>query len=150
MNELMVAAAAAILVAAAGFDLRQRRIPNLLVLALAALGLARLGWGLAGGAPVTPGADLAVAGAVFAAGALAFHLGVFGGGDVKLMAAGALWLGSGATAPFLVVTSLAGGVLALVFLTAGALAGDARSRTPALPYGVAISTGALVAMAAFG
>ena len=68
-----------------------------------------------------PSGDLLVTVAVFAAGALAFHLGALGGGDVKLMAAGALWTGAGLADEFLMITLMAGGVLALAYLARGPL-----------------------------
>jgi len=65
-----------------------------------------------------------------------------GGGDVKLAAALALWFSPQSTVKFLVVTSLAGGVLTL-----GVLAlhrARRREGRPEVPYGVAIAFGALV------
>ncbi len=125
MTPILSFAAISIFVAAAFTDLRSRTIPNGLVLALAALGLARIALSVAETGAV-PSGDLLVAVAVFAAGALAFHLGALGGGDVKLMAAGALWTGAALADEFLMITLLAGGVLALVYL---ALGGLARFRT---------------------
>src|SRR6185436_13235717 len=40
-------------------------------------------------------------------------LGVFGGGDAKLMAAAGVWFGSTQALPFLAFTVIAGGVLAI-------------------------------------
>lgn len=134
---------------AAAYDLAHRRIPNPLVLALALLGALRLLWAVGTGAEsATPGADLGIAVAIFAAGAVLFHLNLFGGGDVKLLAAAALWLGAAAVTPFLVVTTLAGGALALVFLVWGALARLPREARPSLPYGVAIAAGGILITAA--
>ena len=64
-----------------------------------------------------------------------------GGGDVKLAAALALWFSPLTTLKFLVLMSLAGGVLTLVVV----IAHKARSREgrPEIPYGVAISFGGL-------
>jgi prepilin peptidase CpaA len=45
----------------------------------------------------------------------AFHL--LGGGDAKLMAAGALWMGSAQVLPFIAYTTLFGGILCLVILS---------------------------------
>jgi prepilin peptidase CpaA len=86
-----------------------------------------------------------------------FAAGWIGGGDAKLFAAVAPWLGWPAIASFLMVTALAGGALALLLLNvraawlkpylAGAPAWLARLATSdeAVPYGVAIAVGALVA-----
>lgn len=93
--------------------------------------------------------------------ALAVGVGLFaagwcGGGDAKLIAACALWLGWRAIPAFLLVTSLAGGALAIVMIlarktvpaTAGGPAWLGRLLGPDqhLPYGVAIAAGALAAM----
>jgi prepilin peptidase CpaA len=65
---------------------------------------------------------------------------MLGGGDVKLLAASALWTGSAALLPFLTATALAGGLLAAVFLVFARRGG----RRVALPYGVAIAAGGLL------
>jgi prepilin peptidase CpaA len=89
-----------------------------------------------------------------------FTLGWIGGGDAKLMAASALWVGPAGLAPFALYTGLAGGALALIlvamrsaWLRPLAEAGPAWARrlaTPgeAAPYGVAIAIGALAAFGA--
>ena len=86
-----------------------------------------------------------------------FALGWCGGGDAKLLAAVALWLGWQGLAPFAMVTCAAGGALAfaLVLARRNILAGMAsagpawleRLLTPGedLPYGMAIAAGALAA-----
>lgn len=137
-------AAIGVFVWAAASDVATRRIPNRLVAALAALGLARLGLGLAAGAsPLAATADLGLGLAVFALGAVLFRFGVLGGGDVKLMAAGALWLGLGSAWTFLAGTALAGGALAVGMVTWLSVAGRGRPR-PSLPYGVAIAAGGVL------
>lgn len=133
--------------AAAASDLARRRIPNPLVMALAALGLARLGLAVAAGAgPGVLGADLGVGLLVLALGAVFFRFGLLGGGDVKLLAAGALWIGTAQVAPFLMTTVLAGGLLALIFLAWATLAraSTGRKSGPSLPYGVAIAAGGIL------
>jgi len=45
-----------------------------------------------------------------------FALGFIGGGDAKLVAATTLWLGFGATLPYLGYTAILGGVLTLLIL----------------------------------
>ena len=86
-----------------------------------------------------------------------FARGWIGGGDAKLFAAVALWLGWSALLPFLAVTALAGGGLALSLLvmrsgwfrpvTIGFRGWIGRLATPGenVPYGVAIAIGALAA-----
>lgn len=138
----------ALLVTAAASDLHSRRIPNVLVLAIAAAGLARLAIGLATGLGIGAAlSDIGIAAALFVAGALLFHFGRFGGGDVKLIAASALWLGAGNVAPFLLATALAGGLLALVYMATRlrAVAGAVAPAPINLPYGVAIAAGAILA-----
>jgi prepilin peptidase CpaA len=137
-------AAIGLFVWAAVSDVMTRRIPNRLVTMLAALALARLGLEVAGGASlVEPVADVAIALGVFALGALLFRSGLVGGGDVKLMAGGALWLGAGSALPFLAGTAVAGGALALGFVLWLAFADRERQR-PSLPYGVAIAAGGVL------
>ena len=66
---------------------------------------------------------------------------MMGGGDVKLAAALALWFSPVSTIKFLVLMSLAGGVLTL-----GVLAwhrAKQREGRPQIPYGVAIAFGGL-------
>jgi prepilin peptidase CpaA len=79
--------------------------------------------------------------AVFVLLAGAFYAGMMGGGDVKLAAALALWFSPASTMKFLVLTSLAGGVLTLGIL----LWHRTRKREgrPEIPYGVAIAFGGL-------
>jgi prepilin peptidase CpaA len=86
-----------------------------------------------------------------------FAAGWIGGGDAKLFAASALWLGWPASVTFVMVTALAGGALAVLLLNArspylrtyfaGAPTWFGRLVTPGanVPYGVAIAAGALAA-----
>ncbi len=97
-----------------------------------------------------------VAGAVFVASLVLFSTGRFGGGDVKLLTATALWAGPKFILPLLFVMSITGGVLALIawlvhWVRSHRLATSAghSSLTIAeyavptrLPYGVAIAAGA--------
>ncbi len=59
---------------------------------------------------------LAVGGVVLAAGVALFALGVFGGGDAKLLAAAALWLGLDHIVPFFGNVAIIGGVMCVVIL----------------------------------
>jgi len=45
-----------------------------------------------------------------------FSFGIMGGGDVKLLAASTLWLGTAFALPYLLVASIMGGLLTLVIL----------------------------------
>lgn len=145
------------LMAAAAFeDFRRYMIPNRLTAALCLLWPAyfALAPSLWGGL-----AALGSALAVFVVGALLFARGFVGGGDVKLLAAAALWAGPHATPSLLLVTALLGGAFGLALLSpVGAhLLAAARSlfgppvpgpeigssATP-VPYGVAIAGAALI------
>ena len=95
-----------------------------------------------------------VAAAVLLANMLLFQLRLVGGGDAKLIAAAALWIGPEQLVPFLVYVTIFGGALAVILLAyrrapAGALplpAWASRLHKPheGMPYGVAIAAGALV------
>lgn len=84
-----------------------------------------------------------------------FASGTFGGGDVKLLSAAALWAGPKLILPMLLAVSLAGGLLAIFFWAAHwlrrhriAAYGDVSLTSTEyaapirLPYGVAIAAGA--------
>ena len=84
-----------------------------------------------------------------------FGLGWMGGGDAKLMAVTALWLGADHTLPYLLTTFVLGGALTLAILMFRVtplpraildIAWVARlhSVKSGIPYGVAIAAGALV------
>ena len=138
-NVLLLGLAATLVVAAA-IDVRTFTISNKLNLAVALC--APLYW-LAVALPWWPdaGIHLAMGAGVFVLLAGAFYAGMMGGGDVKLAAALALWFSPASTIKFLVLTSLAGGVLTL-----GILAWHRtrkREGRPEIPYGVAIAFGGL-------
>ena len=124
---------------------------NRLSVGLALLGVVRLGLAIAAGAGAwSVAGDIAAALGVFALGALAFHLHLLGGGDVKLLAAGALWLGTGELGAFLTATVLAGGLLAVGFIAWQRVLPGWRYRTArvSLPYAIAIAAGGILATAA--
>jgi prepilin peptidase CpaA len=142
-------------------DLVSYRIPNWISLALiAGFAVAALLAFAAGLAPRELGLDVAVGVAALVAGMVMFSLGWIGGGDAKLFAAAALWIGTPGAATYLAVTALAGGALAIVLLSLRqplarplVLAGPAwfvRLAEPgeSVPYGVAIAVGALAAFPA--
>ena len=139
-TEILLAALAATLIVAAVIDIRTFTISNRLNAAVALS--APLYW-LSVSMTPWPGmaAQLAVALAVFVVLAGAFYAGMMGGGDVKLAAALALWFPPAATLKFLVLMSLAGGVLTLVVLAWHKT--KRREGRPEIPYGVAIAFGGL-------
>ena len=154
----------ALLALLARSDVAARRIPNRLVAALAVAGLCaaatvfREPVGITG-APAGFALGLAVW--------LPFWLtGAIGAGDVKLAAAIGAWLGPAGVLAASLLAGIAGGVLAVAvlvrrrriapFVTGLALWGGAvqrgewspplvDSKTDVLPYGVALSAGALLA-----
>lgn len=139
-TDLLLLMLATILVVAAVIDVRTFTISNRLNLAVALL--APVYWASVALAP-WPGiaVQLAAGATVFALLAAAFYAGMMGGGDVKLAAALALWFPPLGTVKFLVLMSLAGGVLTLIVLAWH----RARKREgrPEIPYGVAIAFGGL-------
>jgi prepilin peptidase CpaA len=146
---------AALMLMAAIEDLRRLIIPNALTLSLCVL------WPFyVQAAPSLFGVlgSLGCAVAVFLAGALCFSRGYLGGGDVKLLAAAALWAGPSGTPALLVATGVFGGMLALILvMPPGAyIATLARAKlgpadavekigeaTP-VPYGIAIAAAAML------
>ena len=155
----------ALLVLAAGTDVRTGRIPNKLTgaglvaafLLLAPSGPAAL-WGGAAGAAL-----------VFAISFPLFVVKAMGGGDVKLLVMAGAFLGTGRVLPALLITGVAGGVLALaeagrrgvllpVLFRSRQLAGHwatlgrsgervtlASPGAVTIPYGVAIAVGGVAA-----
>jgi prepilin peptidase CpaA len=133
---ILVAFLACGLAAGAACDWRSRTIPNWLNAAIA-LGAIPFWW--ASGLHLWPDVALhvGVALGVFALFALAFQLGMMGGGDVKMVAAVALWLPPLAVLQLLVIMSLAGGLLTLALLIPHRLRKTAGQ--PEIPYGIAIA-----------
>ena len=152
------AAFIALLVAAAGFDLWNFRIPNLIAILLA------IGFPAAAlliGVPPDWPYHLLGAALVLLAGAVLFMRNLIGGGDVKLFAAAAVWYSLDSLPAFVFAVSLVVGVLALVVLLASfakrafATAGSQgysrrRIRGMSLPYGVAIALGGCLVRPLFG
>ena len=110
MQTTVVITAIGLLFLAAYGDLRNRRIPNALCLAVGVLGLVRIAFA---GDAVAALYTIAAAAVVFTASLMLFWRGAVGGGDVKLVAAMALLIGYREVVGFLVLMSICGGVLAL-------------------------------------
>jgi prepilin peptidase CpaA len=93
--------------------------------------------------------NLLLFGAVLVVGTFLFARGAMGGGDIKLLAASALWFDLDSGWKMLVAIALAGGIEALVLVAVRrALPSAGRSRRIALlrrgegiPYGIAIAAG---------
>jgi len=155
LASLLALAFPALVLFAAAKDATSFTIPNWISLALVALfpaaafaahmPLATAGWHLAAGA------------GVLVAGMVMFALRWLGGGDAKLFAATALWLGLAQLPLFLLTAAVVGGFLAILLvmlrsalLRALVLSGPrwvTRLAEPGegVPYGVAIAAGALMA-----
>src|SRR5688500_8329244 len=146
-------------------DLRSRKIPNELVLAILVTGWL---FALAGSQDAVRAVGRSLAGTAVGFGVwIPFHLvAVMGAGGVKFFAAAGAWLGPGATGRAALVAAVAGGVLAIVVLIMEkrlgavlrrmALAVSSRTlvavpeqtiapgdKQRPLPYGVALAIGAL-------
>ncbi len=144
-----------LLVLAAMQDAVMLKISNYLVGAVLLLGLV---------AAVLAGPQLALweNGLVFVLalviGTFLFGRGVLGGGDVKLFAATILWFDLGGALRFLLMTAVAGGLLAVLIIFLRVLPWPAaiRSRVRVLqakagiPYGIAIAAGAVIATLMIG
>ncbi|HEY1976096.1 MAG TPA: prepilin peptidase [Candidatus Baltobacteraceae bacterium] len=118
---------------AAVSDLRTRRVPNAIPIALAAFGLAYNAFG-----GWRPALSAVVAGVVvLIVGTLPFSLKAIGGGDVKLLASCAIVFGLTQVLPLAVYTALVGGVLAIVMIALRRFA--KLDDTVRVPYAVAIA-----------
>ncbi len=132
-----------ILVSAGIEDARIREIANW---KNAAIALLAVPWWFAMG--LNPWPDMAlqlgIALGVFALFAAAFHFGMMGGGDVKMIAALALWFPFDKLVSLIVIMSLVGGALTLVMLIDKWI--RRRSEQPEIPYGIAIAIAALLTL----
>lgn len=146
----------AVLIAAAGWDLASFTIPNFLQAVLLAgfaafvlatgMHMAALGW------------HLLAALIGLAVGFTLFALGIVGGGDAKLFASVSLWFGFPDLIDYALIASLFGGVFTLLVLgfrklpIPQLLAQQSwlmrlHDQKSGIPYGVALSSGALFLLA---
>ena len=132
----------ALLLVSAGIeDARVREIANWKNAAIALL--APLWWVSIGMAPWPDMAiQVGVALIVLAAFCVAFHFGWMGGGDVKMIAALALWVPVPALIQILLVMSIVGGLITVVMLIDHRIRKTASN--PEVPYGVAIAIAGLM------
>ena len=131
-------------------DFALLRIPNRIPILIAILYLPFV---LLAPVPVNYLGALSTSAIFFLLGMLLFSFRLMGGGDVKLMAAIGLWAGPSLGLSFVIVTSVAGGILAFVaFTPLRFMLGQAQAAiTPRtngvpisdgiLPYGIAIAAG---------
>ena len=90
---------------------------------------------------------------ILTAGIVLFAVGGFGGGDAKLLAAGALWIGLDNLLPYLLWVTVFGGALALAVLLYRTVPFNAypipdwarrlHRAGSGIPYGIAIAAGAM-------
>lgn len=133
----------ALLSMAAMNDIAEYKIPNRINLAIAALYPAFV---LAAPQSVDWIGGLVVAATMLALGVVLFVFRRMGGGDVKMIAATALWAGPLGITDFILFMVVTGGLMAVarlnVFNTRLALTfGHATDNEKPLPYGVAIAAG---------
>ncbi len=143
-----------LMVLAGAGDVLNMRIPNRLVAVIVASFFPLALW--AGLPLATIGIHAATGACALLAGFLLFSGRIIGGGDAKLFAAAALWFGFPNMLSFLVYTTLAGGVLALVVAAWSAIRWEIDVRglddqgvferlSPNVPYAYALAAGALLA-----
>jgi prepilin peptidase CpaA len=152
---LPAVAFALLLVTAAVYDIRERRIPNWSVVSLIAVFIAAR---LLHATPDGWTQSLMAFGAALCGSAILYLRGVIGAGDSKLFSVAALVIGFGKLLFFACVTAMAGGALAMVYLLIlpqaviyGLLPPRwTREKDAGIPYAVAIMIGALVTAVATG
>ncbi len=143
----------ALMAYAAVSDLLTMTIPNKISLALV---IAFAGFAIVGGLPWQALLMHAAAGALVLAVCFAmFAFGWIGGGDAKLAAATALWLGFQTLMEYLFISAIAGGFLTLAILLLRGLPlplfalrwdwlSRLHDRKTGVPYGIALAAAALV------
>jgi prepilin peptidase CpaA len=138
LSWLLIALLAAALLLAAIGDWRTREIPNWLNGGIALLAIP-FWWST--GLALWPDValQLALGAGMFALFAIAFRFGAMGGGDVKMLAAIALWLPFAQVVKLVAIMSIAGGVLTVAMVAAHRLA-KTRDQLE-IPYGIAIAFG---------
>lgn len=137
------------LAAAAAEDAIRLRISNVLVIAVAAGAIIAM---FAVGPSLAAWQNIALSLAFLVIGTVLFSAGILGGGDVKLLAALALWVDLEHAPALLASVFIAGGLLAAVMLSSRLLTGRGngatlRARSRRVPYAVAIAAGAFFLVA---
>ena len=134
-------------------DIRTRRIPNEMIVAILVLAAFRIA---IDGDPRAGLFTLAASAALFVSTFLLFWRGLLGGGDVKLIGATALLVGYHNLFEFLFVMSVSGALIAVAVLARDRL-GRRQATVPAaqdqeisarltVPYGVAIAAAGIVSL----
>ena len=135
----------AVVAVAALSDIRHRRIPNWTVLVVAAL----FGIWVFVGPAVSVTSSLAAAGITLLTTGVLYAFRLLGAGDSKLMTVVALFAGLGHLFQFVLVTVIAGGVLALASLAVQQTRIFGSDFGRDIPYGVAIAIAGVVVMGSF-
>ncbi len=132
MNSVVGWATASLVLVAAVWDVRTRRIPNRLVLPFLVAGMVfNTGrYGIAGFARSIEGIGLAVG----AIGVLCWLRGM-GMGDLKLCAAVGAWIGFTQLAVALVITAMAGAVMAVIWAARRGALGESLDGAADLAFG---------------
>ena len=142
-----------ILAVAAGWDIASFTIPNSIPAALIGSFLV---FGIATAMPLGAAGGHLLAGAIgLVIGFTLFAIGYVGGGDAKLFAATALWMGMSDLIVYALVATALGGALTILLMTArklplpAFLAGEGwlvrlHDASSGIPYGVALAAGAMI------
>jgi prepilin peptidase CpaA len=151
----ILSAVALALIVAAVYDVATLTIPNWLSLIL--VGLFPAAGILAGFGPSEWAWHLGVGLFALCAGIAIFAFGFAGGGDAKLFAAGALYMGFSGIGPFIFAVAMAGGALVVCLLLVRRVplpvsfvsqpwVARLYQKGQGVPYGVAIAAGALMVL----
>lgn len=140
---ILLAALCLLLVSAGIEDACGRTIANWKNAAIALLAIPYL---IASGLALWPdiAIQIGIALIVFAVFVAAFHFGMMGGGDVKMIGALALWFPFNQLMTMLIVMSLAGGAITLIMLVDKWM--RRKTAQPEVPYGIAIAIAALLTL----
>ncbi|MEN8197797.1 MAG: prepilin peptidase [Pseudomonadota bacterium] len=149
-SQMSIACFVSLVLVAAASDIAMYRIPNIVILMIIALYPIYV--------IVAPGEQewlwsLGIFALTIAVGIPLAHFKIFGGGDMKLLAVILLWAGPALASPALVLSVVAGGLIAILmmtrvrFLIASALASIGRESlgkmflAKNMPYGVGLAFG---------
>jgi len=159
LNEAVLMLSLAVFVAAmiigAASDLHRYEIPDQVSIAIVVAFLPAAWAGGLGLMDIAIGIAIGVGCMIVGIGLFAINM--FGGGDVKLLAAGAVWAGWEGLPVFVFLVAIAGGILSLALILFRRFRLSARLdgigwihaiHTPgnSVPYGVAIAAGALMSL----
>ena len=151
-SQVSIACFMSLVLVAAASDIVMYRIPNIVVLMIIALYPIYV--------IVTPGQEewlwsLGIFAVTIMVGIPLAHFGIFGGGDMKLLAGILLWAGPALAAPSVLIAMISGGLISLLMLTkvrfviAGALTSIGRESlgkmflAKNMPYGVGLAFGGI-------